>query len=80
MLVSLERIALATDVSAKAMLESLDGIQATLVRTSAGGPGRRPTVMRTPELTTGQRRAVEVFELSKWFPDILSCMNSRPLQ
>jgi len=77
---SLERIALATDVSAKAMLESLDGIQATLVRTSAVGAGHRPTVMRTPKLTTGQRRAVKVFELSKWFPDILSHMNSRPLQ
>ncbi len=80
MLVSLARIALATDVSAKAMLESLAGIQATLVRTSTGGPGRRPTVMLAPELTTAQRRAVKVFELSKWFPDILSCMNSRPLQ
>lgn len=80
MLVSLARIALATDVSAKAMLESLAGIQATLVRTSTGGPGRRPTVMLAPELTTGQRKAVKVFELDKWFPDILSCMNSRPLQ
>jgi len=80
MLVSLARIALATDVSAKAMLESLAGIQATLVRTSTGGPGRRPTVMLAPELTMGQRRAVKVFELSKWFPVILSCTNSRPLQ
>ena len=80
MLVSLARIALAPDVSAKKMLESLAGIQATLVRTSTGGPGRRPTVMLAPELTTGQRRAVKVFELDRWFPDILSCMNSRPLQ
>lgn len=80
MLVSLARIALAPDVSAKAMLESLAGIKATLVRTSTGGPGRRPTVMLAPELTAGQRRAVKVFELDKWFPDILSCMTSRPLQ
>ena len=80
MLVSLARIALAPDVSAKKMLESLAGIQATLVRTSTGGPGRRPTVMLAPELTTEQRRAVKVFELDRWFPDILSCMNSRPLQ
>ena len=79
MLVSLARIALAPDVSAKKMLESLAGIKTTLVRTSTGGPGRRPTVMLAPELTTGQRRAVKVFELDKWFPDILSCMNSRPL-
>ncbi len=80
MLVSLARIALAPDESVKKMLESLAGIKATLVRTSTGGPGRRPTVMLAPELTTGQRRAVKVFELDKWFPDILSCMNSRPLQ
>lgn len=80
MLVSLARVALAPDVSAKKMLESLAGIKATLVRTSTGGPGRRPTVMLAPELTAGQRRAVKVFELDKWFPDILSCMNSRPMQ
>ena len=80
MLVSLARIALAPDASAKAMLDSLAGIKATLVRTSTGGPGRRPTVMLAPELTTAQRRAVKVFALDKWFPDILSCMNSRPLQ
>ena len=80
MLVSLARIALAPDVSVKKMLESLAGIKATLVRTSTGGPGRRPTVMLAPELTTGQRRAVKVFELDKWFPDILSCMTSRPLK
>ena len=80
MLVSLARIALAPDVSVKKMLESLAGIKTTLVRTSTGGPGRRPTVMLAPELTTGQRRAVKVFELDKWFPDILSCMTSRPLQ
>ena len=80
MLVSLARIALAPDASAKKMLESLAGIKATLVRTSTGGPGRRPTVMLAPELTAEQRRAVKVFELDKWFPDILSCMTSRPLQ
>ena len=80
MLVSLARIALAPDASAKKMLESLAGIKATLVRTSTGGPGRRPTVMLAPELTAEQRRAVKVFELDKWFPAILSCMTSRPLQ
>jgi len=32
------------------------------------------------QLTTGQCRAVKVFELGKWFLNILSCMNSRPLQ
>ena len=79
MLVSLARIELAPDSSAKRMLDSLAGIRATLVRTSTGGPGRRPTVLLAPELTAEQRRAVKVFELDKWFPDILSCMTSRPL-
>lgn len=79
MLVSLARIALAPDSSAKRMLDSLAGIRATLVRTSTGGPGRRPTVLLAPELTAEQRRAVKVFELDRWFPDILSCMTSRPL-
>ena len=80
MLVSLAKIALAPDASAKGMLESLACIKATLVRTTTGTPGRRPTVMLAPELTAEQRRAVKVFELDRWFPDILSCMTSRPLQ
>ena len=78
MLVSLARIALAPDASAKGMLESLAGIKATLVRTSTGGPGRRPTVLLAPELTAEQRRAVKVFELDRWFPNVLSCITSRP--
>ena len=45
------------------MMESLAEIKATLVRTTTGGAGRRPTVMLAPELTTEQRRAVKVFEL-----------------
>jgi len=42
MLVSLARIALGIDVSARAMMEMLAGITATLVRTTTGGNGRRP--------------------------------------
>jgi len=80
MLVSLARIALAPDASARRMLESLAGIKATLVRTTTGGPGRRPTVMLAPELTAEQRRAVKAFELDKWFPDILSCTTARPIK
>jgi len=80
MLVSLARIALAPDASARRMMESLAGIKATLVRTSTGGAGRRPTVMLAPELTAEQRRAVKLFELDKWFPEILSCMTSRPVK
>jgi len=79
-LVSLAKIALGTDDSARAMLRSLAGIRATLVRTTTGGTGRRPTVMLAPELTADQRRAVKVFELERWFPALLSCMTARPLQ
>ena len=80
MLVSLARIALAPDASARRMMDSLAGIKATLVRTKTGEPGRRPTVMLAPELTAEQRRAVKVFELDKWFPDILSCLTARPVR
>jgi transposase len=78
MLVSLARIALAPDASARKMMQSLEGIKTTLVRTSTGGPGRRPTVMLAPELTAEQRKAVKIFDLDKWFPDILSSITSRP--
>jgi len=80
MLVSLARIALDTDASARALMDSLAGIQATLVRTTTGGRGRRPTVLLAPELTTEQRRAVRLFELQRWLPSLSSCMATRPLQ
>ncbi len=79
-LVSLAKTALGTDASARAMMQGLAGIRATLVRTTTGGAGRRPTVMLAPELTADQRRAVKVFELERWFPTLLSCMTARPLQ
>lgn len=78
-LVSLAKIALGTDASARAMMQSLAGIRATLVRTTTGGTGRRPTAMLAPELTAEQRRAVKAFELDRWFPTLLSCMATRPL-
>jgi hypothetical protein len=78
MLVSLAKIALGTDTSARRMLENLAEIKATLVRTTTGGVGRRPTVMLAPELTKEQRLAVKVFELEKWYPTILSCTSAGP--
>jgi hypothetical protein len=78
MLVSLARIALAPNQSARRMLQSLEEIKVTLVRTTAGGPGRRPTVMLAAELNAEQRRAVKLFELNKWFPAILSSSPARP--
>lgn len=80
MLVSLAKIALGTDLSTRAMMQSMAGIRATLVRTTTGGSGRRATVMLAPELTGEQRRAVKTFELDRWFPTLLSCMTARPLQ
>jgi len=53
------------------MMDNLGRIRATLVRTTTGVAGRRPTVMLAPALTTEQRRAVEVFALDRWFPGIL---------
>jgi hypothetical protein len=79
-LVSLARLALGTEVSARAMMQSLAEIRATLVRTTTGGAGRRPTAMLAPELTADQRRAVKVFDLERWFPHLLSCMIARPHQ
>jgi len=79
MLVSLAKLALGTDLSPRKMLDSLAGIHATLVRTTTGGMGRRPTVALPPELTAEQRRAVKVFELARWMPSLLSCMKTRPL-
>lgn len=77
MLVSLVRIALDADESVRKMMESLAEIRATLVRTTTGGMGRRPTVALAPELTTRQRRAVKVFELARWMPSLVSCMATR---
>lgn len=48
MLVSLVRLALETEVSARGMMERLAAIEATMVRTSQTGMGRRPTVRLAP--------------------------------
>ena len=80
MLVSLAKIALGTDASARQTMASLAEIRATLVRTTTGGAGRRPTVMLAPELTSEQRRAVKIFALDRWFPTLLSCMTVRPVK
>lgn len=68
MLVSLARIALGSDASARRMMEGLAEIKVTLVKTKTGAAGRRPTAMLAPELTAEQRRAVKLFELDRWAP------------
>jgi len=70
MLVSLAKIALRTEASARRMMEGLAEIKVTLVRTKTGATGRRPTAMLAPELTAEQRRAVKVFELQMWAPNL----------
>lgn len=72
MLVSLAKIALGTTDSVRSMLDSLAAIRATLVRTTTGATGRRPTLSIPPELTSEQRRAVRTFELARWLPSLLS--------
>jgi hypothetical protein len=72
MLVSLAKIALGTADSVQSMMDSLAEIRATLVRTTTGAPGRRPTIAIPPELTAEQRHAVKVFELKRWLPSLLS--------
>jgi transposase len=74
-LVSLTRLALNTRRSALGMMRNLAAVQATLVRTSSGAPGRRPTVMLAPDLSAEQRKAVTVFELERWMPSILSSIS-----
>lgn len=73
LLVSLARLALGTRKSVRLMMSELSDIRATLVRTSTGNPGRRPTVMLVPELTAFQRLAVRRFDLARWLPALSSC-------
>jgi hypothetical protein len=77
LLVSLVRLALETEVSARGMMERLAAIEATMVRTSRTGMGRRPAVHLAPELDTLQRRAVKLFELARWLPALSSAMERR---
>jgi transposase len=72
MLVSLAKIALGTIASVRSMMDSLADIRATLVRTTTGTTGRRPTIAIPPELDPEQRRAARVFELARWLPSLLS--------
>lgn len=77
MLVSLVRLALGTDLSPRDMMQRLGAIEATLVRTSRTGMGRRPTVYLAPELDSLQRRAVTHFQLERWLPALSSAMALR---
>jgi hypothetical protein len=74
---ALARLALGTRKSARGMMQELSAVRATLVRTSTGAPGRRPTVMLAPDLSAEQRKAVTAFELDRWMPTLFSSRSSR---
>jgi len=75
-LVSLARLALGTRKSARAMMQALSQMRATLVRVRTNPRGRRPTVMLAPDLSGEQRTAVRAFKLARWMPSLLSSMSS----
>jgi hypothetical protein len=77
-LVSLARLALGTRLSVGAMMRELAAVRATLVRTTTGTVGRRPTVMLAPDLSPLQRKAVDTFELARWMPTLSSSSLSSP--
>lgn len=79
MLVALSKLELGTRKSARAFMREMAGIEATLVRTSTGHKGRRPTVMLAPELSATQKRAAECFQLARWMPSILSTSRASPV-
>jgi hypothetical protein len=69
-LVALAKLALGSKQSASALMRELGEINATLVRTSTGQMGRRPTVMLPPELSPAQKKAIKLFELARWMPTL----------
>jgi hypothetical protein len=66
-----------TTKSARAMMKTLAEIEATQVRATGGGMGRRPTWLLPPDITPWQKQAIEVFELGRWMPSLFSTMPSR---
>jgi hypothetical protein len=71
-LVSLARLAIGTQKSARGMMKTLSSIEATSVRVRAKQRGRPATVVLAPDLTREQQSCVETFELGRWMPAFLS--------
>jgi hypothetical protein len=72
MLVSLARRALGTKTSAQGMMQMLREIEATEVGVRTAARGRRARVLLAPDLSDEQRNAVQVFDLERWLPSLLS--------
>jgi hypothetical protein len=71
-LVSLARLALGTQRSARGMMKMLSGIEATSVRVRAKQRGRPAKIFLASELTREQQACVERFDLGRWMPLFLS--------
>lgn len=71
-LVSLVRLALGTQKSARSMMKALAEMEATVLRVRTKGRGRRETVLIPPDLTAEQRRWTAKLDLSRWLPTLLS--------
>jgi hypothetical protein len=78
LLVSLARVALGSGTSARSMMQTLAGIEATLVQVHTKEQrGRRATVQLAPELSAEQRKAARIFDLARWLPQLLSSITQR---
>jgi hypothetical protein len=77
MLVSLVRLALGATLSARETMKALAEIEATQVRATAGGVGRRPTCLLAPAITPWRKRAVETLDLARWLPQLHSASPPR---
>src|SRR5271170_5786435 len=71
-LVSLARLALGTQRSARGMMKTLSGIEATQVQVRAKRRGRPPTILLAPDLSREQQDCVDIFDLGRWNPVFLS--------
>src|ERR1700686_2849191 len=71
-LVSLARLAIGTQQSARGMMKTLSGIEATSVRVRAKQRGRPAMVVLAPNLTREQQSCVGTFDLGRWMPVLLS--------
>jgi hypothetical protein len=71
-LVSLARLAIGNQRSARGMMKTLSGIEATSVRVRGKQRGRPATVLLAPDLTREQHACVQTFDLGRWMPVFLS--------
>jgi hypothetical protein len=65
-------VAVGSEKSARGMMRTLAGIEATMAQVCTKERGRRATVLLAPELTAEQRKAVRTFDLGRWLPSLLS--------